>query len=133
MVASGAFQRLPLGSVGDSVVIQSHTRAFPGLDGFSYVAHQRVEYLGPVHQTYRKDQLFVLVAIHLNRDLVLRKHIAGAEPQLEGVSKVDGNGEVSHEPGPDCGRNGGLGGEDPGRTGKVDCNGVDIDSRNGEP
>ena len=47
---------------------------------------------------------------------------------MEGVSQVDGNGDVGGEAIVDGGLDRGLGGQNPGGAGKVDGNRMDVDA-----
>ena len=128
----GAFQCLPLGGVSDILVIKSQEGILASLDSFSDVAHQGIEGLGPVHQAYRKDQFRVLLVLHLNRDVVLRKHVPSTEPKLEGVSQVNGNCDTVRKAVFNRSLNGGLGGKDPGGAGEVNCYRVNVNARDRE-
>ena len=73
-------QGLPFGGVAYVVVVQRKMRVFAALDVPGDVAHQRVEVLCAVDQPSREHELGVLLVLHLERDLMLREHVASAEP-----------------------------------------------------
>ena len=106
--------------------------SLPSLDSLGDVTHEGVECLGAFHQADGEDKLGVLVVVHLDRDVVLGEHVAGAEAELEGVSQIDGNGDVGGETVVDGGLYRGLGGQDPGGAGKVNGHRVDVDTGDGE-
>ena len=125
-------QGLPLASIGDAVVIKGEIRVVAILNGYGNVTHQGVEGLGPLYEAHGKGQGRVLFILHLNGDLVLGEHVAGAEPELEGVSQIDGDGDAGSEAMLDCGLDRGLGSQDPGGPGEVHRHRVDADARDRE-
>ena len=132
MDGEGHLQGLPLAGVGDVVVIKGQIGIITALYGLGDVTHKCVEGLGALNKAHGKYKLRVLLIIHLDGDVVLGKHVAGAEPELEGVSKVDWHGDVGGKAIFYGGLNGGLGGQDPGGTGEVDRHRVDVYTGDGE-
>ena len=128
----GLLQDLPLGGVGDVWSSRAKRGSSPLLNGLGDVAHQGVEGLVTVYQAHGKHQLRVLLVLHLDRDLVLGEHVPGAEPELEGVSQVDGHGDVAGEAIFDGGLDRGLGSQHPSGSGEVHRHRVDVYARDGE-
>ena len=127
----GLLQCPPLDGVGDVVVVEGQAGVVAAFDGLGDIAHEGVEGLGALHEADGEDELGVPLVVHLQRDVVLGEHVAGAEPELEGVAQVDGNGDVGGEAVVDGGLYGGLGGQDPGGAGEVHGHRVDVDARDG--
>ena len=70
-----------------------------------------------------------MLVLHLNRDVVLRKHVPGTEPKLKGVPQVNWNSDVVCKAVLDRSFNGGASGKDPGGTGEVNCYRVNVNPR----
>ena len=119
----GLFESASLVGVGYTVVVEGKQRVVALLYGVGNVAHEGVEDVGAFDDTNGEDEGRVFLVLDLDPYLVLGEHVAGAEPELEGVAEVDGDGD------------GGLlgvpgwpasGGESPRGPREVHGNGVDV-------